>query len=124
MKHTEEINWGMGFDQVAEKYDKLSSHYAQKLDASIMGQLQLPHFDGPAYEPEKDQERLANQHERIKALMLDGRWRTLRQIAQATNSPESSVSAQLRHLRKPRFGAYNIERRRVAGGLYEYRIAL
>jgi len=90
-----------------------------------MTQMELiPHFDGPAYEPEKDQERLANQHERIKALMLDGRWRTLRQIAQATNSPESSVSAQLRHLRKPRFGAYNIERRRVAGGLYEYRIAL
>lgn len=81
-------------------------------------------FDGPAYQPELDFERLNNQHERIKALMLDGRWRTLGQIAAVVNAPESSVSAQLRHLRKPRFGGYTVERQRVDGGLYAYRMAL
>lgn len=82
-------------------------------------------FDGPTYEPEFDQERLTGQILRIRDLMLDGTWRTLGEIRAITGDPESSVSAQLRHLRKPRFGAYLVDkRRRVEGsGLYEYRVA-
>lgn len=82
-------------------------------------------FDGPAYEPEKDDARLSDQHRRIKALMLDGQWRTIREIARKTADPEASVSAQLRHLRKPRFGGYTVERRQRGerkSGLYEYRL--
>jgi len=83
-----------------------------------------PDFDGPEYRPE-DHGRLSKQHDRIKDLMLDGEWRTLEEIAQATGDPASSVSAQLRHLRKPRFGGYTVERRARGQrdhGLFEYRV--
>jgi hypothetical protein len=85
-----------------------------------------PHFNGPAYVPALDQRRLTNQIARIRDLMLDGRWRTLREIARATRDPEASVSAQLRHLRKERFGSYLVERRARSSrriiGLFEYRV--
>lgn len=83
-------------------------------------------FNGPAYQPELDFSRLISQNEKIKSLMLDGVWRTLKQIAAMTGFPEGSVSAQLRHLRKIKFGAYLVERRSCgdrAVGLFEYRIA-
>ena len=80
------------------------------------------YFDGPAYEPTQDRERLTKQHEVIKNLMLDGVWRTLDQIAKITGFPPASVSAQLRHLRKPRFGSYIVDRRSLGGGLNEYRV--
>lgn len=83
----------------------------------------MPHFNGADYVPERDDVRLIPQHERIKALMADGHWRTLAAIAAATNAPESSVSAQLRHLRKRAFGSHTIERMHLGGGLYQYRMA-
>lgn len=81
-------------------------------------------FNGPEYSHEQDTNRLTKQHERVKAAMEDGKWRTLGEIAQATGDPEASVSAQLRHLRKPRFGAYIVHRRKRGDipGLYEYRV--
>lgn len=85
----------------------------------------LPHFNGPAYHPPLDQARLTGQIERIRDLMLDGDWRTLGEIAASTRDPESSVSAQLRHLRKKRFGSYVVDKRRRGEpkrGLYEYRV--
>lgn len=54
--------------------------------------------------------------------MSDGVWRTLDQISEVTGDPPASVSAQLRHLRKPRFGAYLVEKRYVSRGLFEYRV--
>jgi hypothetical protein len=82
----------------------------------------MMHFNGPAYEPTRDSARLTTQHVKIRELMLDGQWRTLRQIAELTGEPESSISAQLRHLRKPRFGGYTVERSHIQNGLYEYRV--
>ncbi len=82
-------------------------------------------FDGPAYEPEFDQARLTGQILRIQTLMSDGQWRTLGEIEAATGDPQASVSAQLRHLRKARFGAHVVERRHRgdrAAGLWEYRL--
>jgi DNA-binding CsgD family transcriptional regulator len=80
-------------------------------------------FDGPAYEPAKDCVALTQQHERIKALMLDGRFRTLAEIAKALDYPESSVSAQLRHLRKARFGSWTVNRqRRGDQRVWEYQV--
>jgi hypothetical protein len=71
----------------------------------------------------------------IRDLMLDaaarGAWLTLTEIAQPTAFGEASISAQLRHLRKPRHGRYRVEkRRRVLGeseagratGLWEYQV--
>jgi len=83
------------------------------------------HFDGPDYRTELDKPRLLKQHEKIRDLMLDGRYRTLMEISEVTGYPEASISAQLRHLRKPRFGSYVVEKRRRGDrkiGLFEYRL--
>jgi DNA-binding Lrp family transcriptional regulator len=78
---------------------------------------------GPAYDSEIDGERLRKQHEAIRQLMIDGQWRTLQEIAEFLGYPESSVSAQLRHLRKEKFGSYIVEKkRRGTTGLWEYRV--
>lgn len=82
-------------------------------------------FNGPAYDATLDRDRLTGQILRIRDLMQDGRWRTLNEIADATQDPPASISAQLRHLRKPRFGGYTVTRRRrgePAHGLWEYRL--
>jgi|SRR5262252_2522553 len=83
------------------------------------------HFNGPEYDPAIDHERLAGQMQRVFDLMIDGNWRTLSEISDATGDPAASVSAQLRHLRKPRFGSFVVDRRARgdrARGLFEYRL--
>ena len=83
------------------------------------------HFNGPAYDPGLDYIRLTKQINRIFQTMQDGKWRTLREIANITNDPESSISAQLRHLRKERFGSHTVNRRRRGEpkiGLHEYQL--
>ncbi len=89
-----------------------------------MDTLQRPHFNGPDYDHERDHERLSAQMERVWDCIKDGQPRTLRQIADATNDPEASVSAQLRHLRKPRFGGHTITKEHLGHGLYHYRLVL
>lgn len=79
-------------------------------------------FDGLTFDPQQDQERLAGQLARVKGFMRDGGWQTLQEIAAAVGGSEAGVSARLRDLRKQRFGAYVVERRRVNGGLFEYRV--
>lgn len=86
-----------------------------------------PHFNGPDYEPSNDFKRLSKQHERVRDLMLDGVWRSLDEIAKLTGDPASSISAQLRHLRKERFGSYVVNKRRRGSrekGLFEYQVCL
>ena len=39
-------------------------------------------------------------------------WVTLEELAGKTKFPPASISAQLRHLRKARFGGWKVERRR------------
>ena len=82
------------------------------------------YFEGPVNPGELP--RLLQQHETIRDLMLDGRWRTLGEIAEKTDYPEASISAQLRHLRKPRFGKFRVEKQRrngISSGLWEYRVS-
>jgi hypothetical protein len=82
-------------------------------------------FDGPDYVPALDKARLTGQIWRVYTYMSDGRWRTLREIAAGTNDPESSISAQLRHLRKKKFGEHLVEKRRRGNreaGLFEYKL--
>jgi hypothetical protein len=84
-----------------------------------------PRFNGPAYEPVHDDVRLTGQLLRVYMLMKDGEWRTLNEISKETRDPPASISAQLRHLRKPRFGRYCVERRargERSCGLWEYRV--
>jgi hypothetical protein len=88
-----------------------------------MTQLDLiPQFDGTTFEPARDIERLTSQLIRVKELMLDGQWRSLPQIAAVVGGSEAGVSARLRDLRKPRNGAYTVNRRHVADGLHEYQV--
>jgi len=81
-------------------------------------------FNGADYKPDRDNPRLTGQLLRIWEAVSDGRWYTLKDIAVRTGDPEPSISAQLRHLRKPRFGGHIVEREYVANGLYQYRVLL
>jgi hypothetical protein len=78
---------------------------------------------GPAYDAKKDEPAITDQRNLIKALMVDGKWRTLFEIHAALNYPEASVSAQLRHLRKPQFGGWLVcKKRRLGQRVWEYRL--
>lgn len=81
-------------------------------------------FDGETYDPPKDQKRLSKQLDVVRNVMMDGRWRSLSEIAAITHFPEASISARLRDLRKPRFGSWQMSSRRRAGGCatWEYRL--
>jgi len=82
-------------------------------------------FNGPAYEPLFDDSRLRGQIRDIFLLMKDSTWRTLGEIEDATGHGQSSISAQLRHLRKARHGSHVVNRRARgdrANGLYEYQL--
>ena len=83
-----------------------------------------PKFNGPDYKPSRDNCRLASQHERIFEVMKTGRSLTLHEISELTGEPEASVSAQLRHMRKPRFGGHTVCKNYIGGGLYAYRVAV
>lgn len=84
-------------------------------------------FNGPCYDPELDQARLTGQIKRVFDLMSDRQWRTLDEIFSETGDPPASISAQLRHLRKKRFGQHIVEKRRRGepeAGLWEYRVTM
>lgn len=55
---------------------------------------------GFTYDPALDGDRLGAQMIRVLDAMLDGRWRTLREISDITDDPEASISARLRDVRK------------------------
>lgn len=98
--------------------------------AVITGEREKPEdlpdakFNGPEYmaEPEVHHVRLRGQILRIFNLMKDGKWRTLEEIEFATRDPQASISAQLRHLRKKRFGGHTVEREHLGHGLYRYKV--
>ena len=77
-------------------------------------------FNGSDYVPERDDVRLSGQIERVWNCMKDGKPRTLDEIAKATGDPHASISAQLRHLRKERFGGHVVEKEHIGNGLYRY----
>jgi hypothetical protein len=82
-------------------------------------------FNGPDYAPEYDNIRLGKQAYAIFNLMKDGKFRTLAEIKKILGYPESSISAQLRHFRKERFGGHEVERRtkdKRELGLFEYKL--
>ena len=58
---------------------------------------------------------LRRQREVIRDVMLSAgqcaTWLTLDELAKLTHYPPASISAQLRHMRKPRFGAYEVVKR-------------
>ena len=81
-------------------------------------------FNGADYDQKRDDQRLTRQYRRVFNLMKDGEWRTLADISAIIGDPPASVSAQLRHLRKARFGKHTVERKYVSDGVYLYRLIL
>ena len=79
-------------------------------------------FDGITYEPKHDQERLTGQLLRTWEAMCDGQWHTPADLEEQTGDGWASISARLRDLRKHKFGGHEVKRRRVGGGLFEYRL--
>lgn len=79
-------------------------------------------FDGSDYNDKRDRKRLTGQCKRVYKTMETGRWLTLDDIAAEAKAPQASVSAQIRHLRKPKFGSHIIDKRHNNNGLFEYRL--
>ena len=78
---------------------------------------------------------LPSQREVLRDVLLSatlcGSWLTLRELSQITQFGETSISAQLRHLRKPKYGGYVVEKRVRRGlivsdlehrAIWEYRL--
>jgi biotin operon repressor len=63
-------------------------------------------------------ERMPTQLEVVRQVMLLAAqydsWMTLEELARKTKFAETSISAQLRHLRKQEHGAFQVEKRRRA----------
>jgi len=84
-----------------------------------------PDFSGSDYNPVLDKARLTGQIERIFNCMKDGEWRSLQEIESITGDGQASVSAQMRNLRKSKFGEHTVEKRRRGdrkSGLFEYQL--
>ena len=92
----------------------------------VEGQLKLDwdtvRFNGPNYDAKRDDARLPGQLQRVFKAMKDGEWRSLGDIEEVTGDPQASISAQLRHLRKPRFGGHEVDKKYLGNGLYHYKL--
>jgi len=77
-------------------------------------------FSGSTYHPVKDEARLERQLDRVRTLMNDGQWRTLSEIKLEVPGSETALSARLRDLRNKELRT--VQRERIAGGLYRYRM--
>ena len=93
---------------------------------------QYPSTFGPAFDGQLDGQRVRTQLQAIADLMEEAyqkyEWLTLQEIEERTGYPQASISAQLRHLKKPQFGGHNVlKRRREFGGeergTWEYLVA-
>lgn len=82
-------------------------------------------FDGEDFDQKEDGKRLTGQILRVHEHMKSSEWQTLDEIAHATGDPHASISAQLRNLRKERFGNHIISKRPRGdrgNGLWEYKL--
>lgn len=83
-----------------------------------------PHFDGKTYSPTLDHARLTGQLGAVYDVMKDGQWYALWQIQDRVKGSESSIGARIRDLRKEKFGGHTVERKRKAGGSWQYRLVV
>ena len=83
-------------------------------------------FSGADYSEARDKYRLGKQAVKVYNYMHNNGWQSLNAISKATNSPEASVSAQLRAFRRPSFqpvdAIYEVDKRYVSKGLWEYKL--
>jgi len=80
----------------------------------------VPWFRGDDYSPPRDRPRLKKQFDRVLAVMEDGKWHTIAEVANLTEDPAQSVARQMRYIRaRP---GMRVERRHDGGGLYSFRV--
>ena len=84
--------------------------------------MQTATFDGADYDHKRDSARLTSQIETIFNLMRDGKFRSVAEIGRLTGYPENSIQAQLRNLRKARFGSHTLNRKHIKNGFNLYQI--
>ncbi len=92
-------------------------------ECTDLGGEEVTTFDGETFDEAIDGKRLGVQLTAVRQHMLHAsHWLSLKQIALATGFPEASISARLRDLRKNKFGALDVEKRRrqPEGGTWEY----
>lgn len=85
----------------------------------------IPEYDrreGADIVTERDSPRLQDQMRVLKDIMDDHRWHTLGELEAMTDFPQASISAQIRHLRKKRFGGHIVDRKYLGNGCYAYRL--
>ena len=80
-------------------------------------------FDGDDYVDSRDRKRLKGQMRRVYDCLSDYRWWTVDDVCRVTGDRNgASISAQNRNLRKPKFGAYIIQKQHRGHGLYAFRM--
>lgn len=83
-------------------------------------------FDGATFDPARDGKRLTRQLDMVKQILRDKKPRTLDEIREeiwlhyGVRTTETGISARLRDLRKPKFGAAEVKSGRRTGGVWEY----
>jgi hypothetical protein len=88
------------------------------------------HFSGATYDPSLDLERLNAQQRRVHDAMIDGAWRTLREIGAITDDPEASISARLRDFNNHEYLSqfFVMDSERLPGlerrGVWRYRVRM
>lgn len=90
----------------------------------------MTHFDGATYDATKDCARLTGQLGRVYHCLQSGTWWTLAELSvQCARlrtdghwDSDAALSARIRDLRKPKFGGHTVEAKRIAGGLWVYRL--
>ena len=82
-------------------------------------------FGGRTYSEALDGARLGTCLDKVRAIITNppGRWFTFAELANKAEASEAGVSARLRDLRKPQFGAMKIESKRIGRGIWAYRQA-
>lgn len=87
----------------------------------------MKEFDGDRINPSLDNPRLRGQLLRVFEVLKRGGWWTYREIADITGDPETSISAQIRNLRKEKCGGFKVpgrHRGEPKNGLWEFHLEL
>jgi hypothetical protein len=103
---------------VSERGSVSLREFAKAADQKARGHL----FDGQTLD-DRDTPRLKRQLDGVLRALKTGGWWTLSRLAEEAGGSEAGVSARIRDLRKLRWGAHTIDRRRLPGGLYQYQLA-
>ena len=82
----------------------------------------LPKYVGETYAKHLDETRLDTQIAKVYRMMKRSSWTSLAVLSTQCDCSEASVSARLRDLRKPQWGGHDIDKKRMEGGLWAYKM--